>query len=383
MKYLLKPFLAILITAACITACEKVGDLPVANNGTPVVLISSATDVAPAPADSLKTVLTLNWTSPNYATAATNYKYIIEIDSTGRNFSKEYTRVLTNIANPNLSTAFTGKELNAILLGYGFSFGVAYTMDVRITSSYANNNEKLVSNVLKVKMTPYKIPPKVALPGAGRLFIVGDATDFGWTNDAAPPFPAVREFTHIEETKWAGIFNLKNSGAYKYLQTQGDWSTQFHMVSGDASAGTFEQKDSDPGFTSPATAAPYLVTVDFQTGKYTTQKQDNALGADLYITGDGTPSDWTNTPPVSQKFTQKTNGVFEITMAFVPGKAYKFLSSSGNWQPQFGGSSATGGSFSGNYGGGNDPAAVPTPDVAGNYKIVVNFISKTYTVTKQ
>jgi hypothetical protein len=33
-------------------------------------------------------VVAFSWTSPNYATDTTNYKFIIEIDSTGRNFAK-------------------------------------------------------------------------------------------------------------------------------------------------------------------------------------------------------------------------------------------------------------------------------------------------------
>jgi hypothetical protein len=148
MKYLLKLVLGVCFAAVLFSACDKADSLVIAHNGFPVTLLTSATTVVPAPADSLKTVLTLSWTSPNYSTAATNYKYVIEIDSTGRNFSKEYTRVITGIANPNLTTSFTAKDLNTILLGYGFPFGVAMTMDVRITSSYGNNNEPYQSNVL-------------------------------------------------------------------------------------------------------------------------------------------------------------------------------------------------------------------------------------------
>jgi hypothetical protein len=76
-----------------------------------------------------------------------------------------------------------------------------------------------------------------------------------------------------------------------------------------------------------------------------------------------------------------SSGVFEITIALQPGLLYKFLDTNGQWQPQFGGTSATGGTLGSNYGGGNDPDAIPTPAVAGNYKIVVNFITGTYTVT--
>ncbi|HVG41041.1 MAG TPA: SusE domain-containing protein, partial [Chitinophagaceae bacterium] len=343
-------------------ACSKVGDLPVYGKGSASTLTASSTAIAPAPADSNKVALMLNWTSPNYAVDSSRVKYTIEIDSTGKNFSKPYTKEVLGQS----STSFTAKELNDILLAKGYAFNVPVDMDVRLTTSYANNNERIVGNTIKIKMTPYKIPPKVALPTTSRLFIVGDATDFGWTNDPAPPFPAVRELTRLSETQWGGIFNMKGSGGYKLLQTQGVWSTQFHMVSGDAASGTFEQKDADPGFPSPAVAGAYKMIFDFQTGRYTVTKVDNAVPTELYITGDATASSWTNTPPVSQKFTAVTNGVFEITMALVPGKFYKFLSSNGNWQPQFGGSSATGGTIGANYGGGNDPDGIPTPTAAGN-----------------
>jgi len=357
--------------------CEKADELPNYNLGHPVTLNPSATTVSPAPADSAKTVLTLNWTSPQYATDSANMKYIVEIDSTGRNFAKEVTRVITK----KLSTSFTGKELNDILLGYGYAFNVPVDMDIRVTSSYLNNNDKFISNIVKVKMTPYKIPPKVALPASGRLFIVGDASTFGWTNDAAPPaFPPDREFSRIDETTWGGIFYMTGGGGYKLLQTQGDWNTQFHQVSGNALNGTFEQKNADPAFSSPTPAGWYKIIFDFQGGKYTVTPLSDPLPQQLYITGDATAAGWVNNPPPDQKFTRLNSTEYQITMPFVPGKYYKFLSSSGNWQPQFGGSSDTGGDLGANYGGGTDPSSVPTPAVAGNYKITVNFLTNKYSV---
>ena len=80
--------------------------------------------------------------------------------------------------------------------------------------------------------------------------------------------------------------------------------------------------------------------------------------------------------------TMLSSGVFEITMSFVPGKYFKFLDTNGQWQPQFGGDSPTGGALGANYGGGNDPSAIPTPADAGDYKVQVNFITNTYTVTR-
>jgi hypothetical protein len=232
-------------------------------------------------------------------------------------------------------------------------------------------------------MTPYKIPPKVALPTSNRVFIVGDATTFGWSNDPAPVFPAAREFAKLDETTWGGIMYLKGSGAWKLLQTQGNWDTQFHMVNGGTSTtGSFVQENADPGFPSPSTAGWYKIILDFQTGKYTVTAVSNDLPQELYMTGDATGAGWTNTPPVAQQFNRLNSSEYSITATLAPGKYYKFLSTQNQWQPQFGGSSATGGTLGANYGSGSDPDAIPTPSVAGSYKIKVNFVTNTYTVTQ-
>src|SRR5688572_5243035 len=243
MRSIIKFILLITGISFLITSCDKVDSLPNYGTGNAPVLTASATTIAPVAADSDKVALTLNWTYPNHATDSSNIKYTIEIDTSGKNFAKASSKVVLG----KTSATFTAKELNNILLGYGYPFNVPVDMDVRVISSYANNNERLASNTLKIRMTPYKIPPKVPLPASTRLFIVGDATTFGWSNDAAPPFPPAREFSRIDETTWGGIFYLDGSGAYKLLQTQGVWNTQYHMVNGGtASAGSFVLEDADP-----------------------------------------------------------------------------------------------------------------------------------------
>ena len=378
MKLSIKTGLLFSAVALVLAACEKVKDLPYYAKGTAPVLSASAATLAPAAADSNNTVLTLAWTAPKYATDSSATKYVIQIDSAGKNFANAATKTVSG----KDSASFTAKELNDILLAKGYAFNVPAGMEVRVVSSYANNNEQLASNVLLIQMTPYKTPPKVSLPTTNRLFIIGDATQFGWSNETTPLFPAAQELTQIDETTWEGIFTMPGNGGYKLLQQQGDWSTQFHRVSGDAASGTFEQRDADPGFIGPADAGTYKLVVDFQTGMYALTSVEHSVPDSLFITGDATPSSWTNSPPATQKFTQVTNGVFEMTMAFTPGLYYKFLSAPGNWQPQFGGASATGANLDANWGGGSDPAAVPTPAEAGNYKIQVNFLTNTYTVTK-
>lgn len=365
-----------------LASCDKVSDLPYYETGTVPVLSASTAVIASQPADSNNVALTLSWTDPNYATDSSHVKYIIQIDSAGKNFSNPATRTI----NTARSTSFTAKELNSILLARGYAFNVPVDMDVRLISSYSNNNDRKTSNTVRIKMTPYKVPPKIPLPASNRLFIVGGATPGGWNN----PVPDYQEMTRLSETVWTAVLNLQGGGSYLLLPVNGSWTDKYGAIgannSNNPAGDDFKPQGGD--LLAPATTGDYRITVDFQTGKFTVVPASNPVPTQLLITGDATPGGWTNTPPTpSQKFTVVSNGVFEITMPMGTTGAYKFLSSPGNWQPQFGGSSATGGDLGANYGTGSDPAAIPAPSVAGNYKIRVSFHGGsngigTYTVTK-
>ena len=88
-----------------ITSCDKVDTLPTYSKGSAPDLGVSSVSIVPAIADSNKAVLTLNWSDPKYATDSNHVKYLIEIDSAGRNFSKEVTKTVTK----TLTTSFTGR----------------------------------------------------------------------------------------------------------------------------------------------------------------------------------------------------------------------------------------------------------------------------------
>jgi hypothetical protein len=133
-------------------ACKKVKDLPYYEDGNAVTLEASKTAVTATAADSANNVVSFSWSTPKYASDTSTYKYVLEIDSASRNFSKKVTKTIIGVR----SRALTGKELNDIVLNYGFSLGVPYNMDVRLVSSYGNNNEQHTSNVVRVAVTPYK-----------------------------------------------------------------------------------------------------------------------------------------------------------------------------------------------------------------------------------
>ncbi len=99
---------------------------------------------------------------------------------------------------------------------------------------------------------------------------------------------------------------------------------------------------------------------------------------ELYLTGSGAASGWTNHPPVTQKFTQVSLIEYEIVVDLQPNLQLKFLSTLDFWQPQYGLKTATPGSDVGglmgfNMGGGSDPTEIPTPSIAGTYKITALF----------
>src|SRR4029077_7233333 len=106
MKYFSKIILAAVGVAAIFSACHKVGDLPSYQLGSAPTLSTSVTTIAAVPADSDKVAVTFSWTFPKYANDSATTKYVIEIDSTGRSFSKA---VAKTVIGP-LSATYTNKE---------------------------------------------------------------------------------------------------------------------------------------------------------------------------------------------------------------------------------------------------------------------------------
>ena len=181
MKNFLKLLFASIVCTVIYTSCKKLDAPTVSGNGTQVTLTSSSTALTPTVADSNNVVVSFTWTNPNYATDTSNYKYVLEIDSAGRQFTKESTKIVMG----GHGTTLTGRELNNILLNYGFTLGVPYDLEVRVSSSYGNNNEKYESNTLRISVTPFNDPSVLtssvssvvlSLPDAAL-----DANTFNWT----------------------------------------------------------------------------------------------------------------------------------------------------------------------------------------------------------
>lgn len=376
MKHIFKLlFAAILLTA--FGACKKVADLPHYGNGVAPTLTASTTTIAPTAADSSNTVLTLSWSNPKYATDSTHQKFVVEMDSAGRNFTHE---VSFEVDGP-LSVSFTGNQLNNVLAGFGFSPGNPFSIDIRLTSSYANNNEQYKSNVVTVTMTPYVVPITLTPSSTSPIVLnVSNATDnaisFNWNASgygnntisyALQLDTAGDNFAHPQTIKYdqkltsSILVNDLNSLAIAAGVLGGSTKNiEFRIASYLGS-----------GYTTPLVNSS-VVTINITTF--------TPIPPTLYIVGDATPGGWNNPVPLpSQQFTRLDAVSYGIVINLAAGKSYLFLPVNGDWGHKYGGASATGGALLADNAvpGSNTPA----PAASGMYQIVVNFQTGTYTVT--
>lgn len=106
----------------------------------------------------------------------------------------------------------------------------------------------------------------------------------------------------------------------------------------------------------------------------------------LYLIGSATPGGdahgWDNPVPApSQQFTKTSSTTFELTIPLIGGKEFLVLPDNGSWSNKYAVKKADvtsdGGPFGYNFGDN-----FPGPAVSGNYKIVLNFKTGKFSVTK-
>ena len=377
MKYLLKAGILTLILAVILTACNKVGSLPIFGNGTPVSLTASSTNITPAPSDSNKVVASFSWTNPNYATDSNTQKFILEIDSTGRNFAKEITSIV--VGKPSIS--FTGQQLNNILAAFGFAPGQTFTFDIRVTSSYGNNNEQLKSNIITVKISSYLVPITLTPSSTADLTLLvanasNKAISFGWT---ATSYGTNTINYALQMDTLGGTF--ANPQVVKYGTALTSSITVNDLNAFAISAGIIGGSTKTMSFRVVSylgtTYATKMVTSNAVNVKVTSF---TPVPPALYIVGGATEGGWNNPVPLpSQQFTRINAVSYGIVVNLKAGDSYLFLPLNGDWGHKYGGTSATGGALltDGAVPGSN----TPSPATSGLYSIVVNFQTATYTVT--
>ena len=106
----------------------------------------------------------------------------------------------------------------------------------------------------------------------------------------------------------------------------------------------------------------------------------------LWATGNAFASDWKNPLPtpfdVNQKFTRRSNTLYELVVDMPGGGNYKLIQEQGNWGTQY--HMLDGGTWdAGRFRKRDADPAFIGPPTAGKYKITVNFQDGVYSVVKQ
>lgn len=242
----------------------------VTNSGTSTLNMSFATQAEQA--------VKLTWSNPDYrfntGVSSQNVTYILEVDTVGANFTNPKKKSIS-ITN-ELGYTFTQSELNDIMLNQlELLVEKPHEIEMRVRASLAGSSKsELISESKSFTATPYKIPPKVAPPASGKLFIIGNATPggdaTGWNN----PVPASQQLTKKSETLYEITIALHASKSYLFIPVNGSWSAKY----GGTGANNTNNPDGDDfkpeggDLISPAAAGTYKIQVDFQRGKFTLTK---------------------------------------------------------------------------------------------------------------
>jgi starch-binding outer membrane protein SusE/F len=280
MKKISKIFIVSSLILSAIWSCKKEENRVIFKGGTEPVLNATVADSIPLSyATQDNEAFKLSWTNPNYqfntGISSLNVNYNIEVDTAGANFTNPNREVLS--LGTDLSKDFTQSVFNDYLLNQlQLKPGMSHAIEVRVTAFLVGGSQPMQSNVLKFTATPFAIPPKVAPPVSGNLFIVGSAVAGGWNNPV--PVPS-QQFTQVSSTDYQITVSIIGDGEYKLLSVNGSWdsdkqwSIKTEQASGDASTLNYDLYPNGGNCRAPLAGGNYKIDVDFQRGKVTLTKQ--------------------------------------------------------------------------------------------------------------
>lgn len=276
MMYMRNRLLVVLSFLLVLGACKKDENKIYYEGGTaPVLTASSTTPLVLNRANAANNAIRLSWTNPAYrfttGISSQDVNYVLEVDKAGQNF-RSAVKQEVSVAK-DLGVTWTVADLNGILTKMDLPENVAHELELRVRSSISGGAVPLYSNVIKLTVTPY-LDVAVPVPANGNLWMTGDAAPSGWSNPLGGTAETAQKFTKVSTTLYELTIALPGGGNYKLLQDNGNWGTQYHMLTGgNWESGSFEMRDADPGFPGPPTAGTYKLSFNFKTGRYTVVKQ--------------------------------------------------------------------------------------------------------------
>lgn len=371
MKNIFKILALAVTTVVMVTACTKVADLPYYENGKSVTLTANKTAVTPTPADSLNQVIAFSWTNPEYKQDSSLYKFVLEIDSTGRNFAKKSMKVVTGVSG----TSLTGKELNNILLNYGFALGTPYDLDIRVISSYGNNNERYTSNVLKIRVTPYNDPSVITTVNTSVTCALATASQlsntFNWSrsfNGYAGTVTYTLQYDSAGKNFVAPMEIAVGADLYTKALTQGEMN-ETALTSGIPGGNTGKVEYRIKATTAQG-AVSYSNVVNVTIASYVPILRFYLPGGYQGSTGNGNDWDPGTAPELIRDLRPAALNQLYYIYLYLPAGAEFKLTQGRSWDVNYGGSG-------GNLSAGGANLTVPA---AGFYRISVDRVNMKYDI---
>ncbi len=279
MKKILRLSTLIFFASIILNGCKKDETKVYYTGGTASVLSVTLGADTLSYANADKTVLTFNWTNPDYnfstGVSSLDVTYKLEIDTVGSNFTSPGMKTIS--ISKDLSYSFTSSALNDIMLNtLNLQAAMQHNLEFRVVSNLVNNSALLISNSFQYLTMAYTIPPKVTPPASGTLYIVGAAVG-SWDNPIAETNVNNQQFTQISSTEYQITIPLVGDGEYKFIESNGSWDEQWSVKteqpSGDPSTLGADLFFNGGNIRAPIDDGTYFIDVDFQKGKFTLTKK--------------------------------------------------------------------------------------------------------------
>jgi hypothetical protein len=260
-----------------LSSCKKEENKIYYEGGTSPALSASRTGTIPLSFSTKDQVaIKLSWTNPDYrfttGISSQTVNYRVEIDTTGANFTNPKKKVIS--VSSDLSLAITDADFNDYLLNQlRLDSLTTHNVEIRVIS-FIGTTVPLYSNVLKFTVRPYAIPPKVAPPSSGKLYITGSATPGGWMGSPAAELIS-QKFTKVSTTLYVlNSIALTGGNSYLFVPLYGDWGAKYGGLgannTNNPNGDDFKPNGGD--LLAPAVSGNYKIEVDFQVGKFTVTK---------------------------------------------------------------------------------------------------------------
>lgn len=313
----------------------------------------------------------ISWSAAEYnLTNVGKTFYVLQMDVKGNSFADPFILATTN----DLNKEFTVGDINGKLLLKGITPDVPTEFELRVSASVEQKSEPVYSEVVTITITPYSATVNVK-----PIYLLGDGSPVGWDNTAAIPF------TYLDGGRYEIVTTLNGAGKYlKILSTLGAWAPQWGTDdTGTSASGPLVYRETEavpdpPGIPTPDLVSQYKIIVDTALLTYEIFEY-----GDIYLLGDATLAGWDNT--LALPFTKVSEGKYTITTTLTGSKAWKIIDERGAWAPQWG-TDANGTADAGPLvyrptESEPDPSAIPSPAADGSYRIDVDIVNLTYTVT--